>query len=75
MAFDGFNNSIEIDFNDITMKTELIVRNDFIALKFDEKSFFSTILGFNSHWNYKHVYNSNVNWSKWYTSLVNGMVV
>ena len=25
-----------------------------IAIKFDEKSFFSTILGFNPHWDYKH---------------------
>ena len=31
---------------DITMKTKLIVRPGIIAVRFDEKSFFNTILGF-----------------------------
>ena len=30
------------------------VRPGFIAIRFDEKSFFSTILGFISEWDYKH---------------------
>ena len=36
------------------MKTKLIVRPGIIAIRFDEKSFFSTFLGFTSGWDYKH---------------------
>ena len=45
---------IDIEYDDITMKTKLVVRSGIIAIRFDEKSFFSTILGFNSGWDYKH---------------------
>ena len=38
----------------MTMKTKLVVRTGIIAIRFDEKSFFSTILGFTSGWDYKH---------------------
>ena len=48
------SNSIVIEFDDITRKTKLVVRQVIIAKKFDEKSFFSTILGFNPGWDYKH---------------------
>ena len=36
------------------MKTKLIARPGIIAIRFDEKSFFSTILGFTPHWDYKN---------------------
>ena len=36
------------------MKTKLNVRPGIIAIRFDEKSFFSTILGFTPSWDYKH---------------------
>ena len=36
------------------MKTKLVVRSGIIAVRFDEKSVFSTILGLNPHWDYKH---------------------
>ena len=36
------------------MKTKLVVRSGIIAIGFDEKSLFSTVLGFNSGWDYKH---------------------
>ena len=49
-----FNNSVDNEFDDITMKTKLVVRPDIIATRFDEKLFFSTILGFNPHWDYEH---------------------
>ena len=39
------------------MKTKLVVRLGIIAIRFDEKSFFSTILVFNPHWDYKHFKN------------------
>ena len=36
------------------MKTKLVVKDGIIAIRFDEISFFSTILGFNPQWDYKH---------------------
>ena len=52
--YPGPLNVIVIEFDDITRKTELVVRAGIIAIRFDEKSFFSTILGFTSGWDYKH---------------------
>ena len=48
------NNVIDTEYDDITMKTKLVVKNGLIAIRFDEKSFFSTILGFTTGWDYKH---------------------
>ena len=50
----GPGNVIVIEYDDVTMKTKLVVRDDNIAIRFDEKSFFSSILGFTSGWDYKH---------------------
>ena len=50
----GDCNVIVIEYDDINMKTKLDVKAGFIAMRFDEKSFFSTILGFTSGWDYKH---------------------
>ena len=50
----GDCNVIVIEYNDINMKTKLDVKAGIIAMRFDEKSFFSTILGFTSGWDYKH---------------------
>ena len=52
-------NDIIIEFDDIIRKTKLNVRPGIIAVRFDEKSFFSTILGFTSGWDYKH-YNKDI---------------
>ena len=52
--YPGPSNVIDIDNNDITMKTEMVVKSGIIAIRFDEKSFFSTILGFTPGWDYKH---------------------
>ena len=52
--YDGYLNAIDIEYDDTTMKTKLEVRAGIISIKFDEKSFFSTILGFTSGWDYKH---------------------
>ena len=41
------------------MKTKLVVRPGSIAIRFDKKSFFSTILGFTPDCEYKH-YNKYV---------------
>ena len=48
------NNSVDFEYDDITIKTKLVVRPGFIAIRFDEQSFFSTILGFTGDWGYKH---------------------
>ena len=45
---------ILIRLDDITRKTKLDVRSGIIAIRFDENSFFSTILGFTAGWDYKH---------------------
>ena len=52
--YPGPDNVIDIEYDDITRKTKLVVRPGIIAIRFDEKSFFSTILGFNHGWDYKH---------------------
>ena len=48
------NSEILIRHDDITRKTKLIVNSGKIAIRFDEKSVFSTILGFTPGWDYKH---------------------
>ena len=48
------NSEILIRLDDFTKKTKLVVRSGIIAIRFDEKSFFSTILGFTAGWDYKH---------------------
>ena len=52
--YPGPSNMIDIEYDDITMKTKLDVKAGVRAIRFDEKSFFSTILGFTSGWDYKH---------------------
>ena len=48
------NSEILTRLDDITRKTKLVVRSGIIAIRFDEKSFFSTILGFTTGWDYKN---------------------
>ena len=50
----GDCNVIVIEYDDIKMKTKLDVKAGIIAIRFDEKSFFSTVLGFTPGWDYKH---------------------
>ena len=45
---------IDIEYDDITMKTKLVVKFGSIVIRFDGKSFFSTVLGFSPGWDYKH---------------------
>ena len=59
IKYPGPSNVINIEFDDITRKTKLVVNIGIIAIRFDEKSFFSTILGFTPGWDYKH-YNKYV---------------
>ena len=48
------DSEILIRLYDITRKTKLVVNSGIIAIRFDEKSFFSTILGFTPGCDYKH---------------------
>ena len=50
----GGCNVIVIEYDDIKIKTKLDVKAGIIAIRFDEKSFFTTILGFSPGWDYKH---------------------
>ena len=52
--YPGPSNVIDIEYDDITLKTKLVVKSGIIAIRFDEKSFFSTVLGFTPGWDYKH---------------------
>ena len=52
--YEGYHNTNDIEFDDITMKTKLVVRSGIIAKRFDGKSFSTTILGFSPRWDYKH---------------------
>ena len=48
--YPGSSNTIVIEFDDITRKTKLGVKEGIIAIRFDEKAFFSTILCFTAGW-------------------------
>ena len=48
------NSEILIRLDDVIRKTKLVVNSGIIAIRFDENSFFSTILGFTAGWDYKH---------------------
>ena len=48
------SNEIVFEFNDTTRKTKLVVKSSIIAIRFNERSFFKSILGFTPGWDYKH---------------------
>ena len=57
--YEGFNTAIDIEFDDIAMKTKLVVRPGVIAIMFDEESFFGAFPGFTPHCVYKN-YNEHI---------------
>ena len=54
LEYPSSDSEILIRLDDIIRKTKMVVNSGIIAIKFDEKSFFSTILGFTAGWDYKH---------------------
>ena len=52
--YPGPRNAVDIQYDDIVMKAKLIVSPGTKAIRFDENSFSSTILGFTPGWDYKH---------------------
>ena len=61
---DGVKQTVNNKVNDISMKTETVVRPGLIVIKFGENSIFGCILGFILHWDYKH-YKEHI-WQKNY---------
>ena len=51
------------------MKINLVVRPDIMVIRFDEKSFFRTLLGLNPHWDLKH-YNEYISRKIMYSSTI-----
>ena len=51
--FKEVDRAIVIEFHGFSMTAKLLVRPGLIAIRFEEKSFFISILGFNPHWDYK----------------------
>ena len=47
------SDSIIKECDDFTMRTKLTVKGDIQALRFDQNSFFSSILGLSPHWVYE----------------------
>ena len=59
-TFSGHMETIQIEYDDISMKTKIILKyigglGRFVlgTLRFDERSFFLTLLGFTPYWDYK----------------------
>ena len=52
--YPGPSNVIDSEIDDISMKTKLVVSAGILAIRFDQKSFFSTILAFTPHCDYKN---------------------
>ena len=52
--YDGYLNAFDIEYDDIAVKTDFDVRAGIIAIRFDEQSFFSNVLGLTAGWDNKH---------------------
>ena len=59
-TFSGHMETIQIEYDDISMKTKILLKyiggqKMFVlgTLRFDERSFFHTLLGFTPYWDYK----------------------
>ena len=52
--YEGVNNTVDSEFDETSMKTKMVVRPGNTAIRFDEKSIFSIIIGFAPYWVHKH---------------------
>ena len=67
----GHEGTLQIEYDDISMKTKFFLTRfggTFGKLRFDEKSFFDTLLGFTPFWNYKPTNAIHADSSRVYTS-------
>ena len=75
-TFSGHKEIIQIEYDDISMKTKIILKfknNEkglfaLGTLRFNEKSFFHTLLGFTPYWDYKPTNSNHVGIPRVYTS-------
>ena len=74
-TFGGHSEIIEIEYDDITMKTKIILKHKggqdkfgLGTLRFDERSFFHTLTGFEPYWDYKPTNSNHVAIPGVYTS-------
>ena len=52
--YEGYHNANDFEFDDLTMKTKLVVRSGIIVIRFDKESFFlNFVLAFTPGWDYK----------------------
>ena len=58
LEYDGDDNGINIEIDDLSMNIKLVVGSSFLTTRFDEKSFLSTMLGFNPHRNMRTIMNT-----------------
>ena len=76
LTFSGLSESLQIEYDDISMKTKIILRFKdegrrmfgLGTLRFNERSFFHTLLGFTPYWDYKPTNSNNVAIPGVYTS-------
>ena len=52
--YEASSHVITLEFDDVTIKTKLVVRDGVSAIRFDEKPFFSSRLVFKHGWDNKH---------------------
>ena len=50
---EGYHNTIDIEVDNVSMETKLVVRAGIKAIRFDDKSIFSNISGFTTIWAHK----------------------
>ena len=61
-TFSGHEGRLQIEHDDINMKTKINLTRageSFMSLRFDRKSFFNTLLGFERYWDYKPSYSNH----------------
>ena len=74
-TFSGHSEIIEVDYEDIRVKTNFILKYiggqkkfGLGTLRFDKRSFFHNLLGFTPYWDYKPIISNNVDIPTVYTS-------
>ena len=61
-TFSGHEGRLQIEYDNINMKTKINLTRageSFMSLRFEKKSFFNTLLGFEPYWDYKPIYSNH----------------
>ena len=69
-SLDDHKGNLQIEYDEINKKVKLILTsaNSFGVLRFDDKSFFHTLLGFDAYWDYKPTIAIHADFSGVYTN-------